>query len=169
MNKIILCTALFICAFIHPSIAQNKAVALTFNIALQDYYGLKNALATDKPEEASKLAIVLQQHVKEVPHTGFANDAQHKLWMDQSVVILQQLTELAAKNDLDGQRKNFREISNAFVSLTAELKVNAKKAFVQYCPMGKYTWLNEVKEVQNPFYGSKMYDCGEVKSTISKK
>lgn len=169
MNKIILCVALFICTLISPSIAQNKVVALKFNKALQDYYGLKNALATDKPEDATKIAKTLQLSIKDVPHTGFSTDAQHNLWMEQSVIIQQQLTELAAKNDLEGQRKNFREISTAFVTLTGELRVNAKKAFVQYCPMGKYTWLNETKEVQNPFYGSKMYDCGEVKSTISKK
>jgi len=35
--------------------------------------------------------------------------------------------------------------------------------------MGKYNWLNEVKAVQNPFYGSQMYDCGEVKETLAKK
>lgn len=169
MNKIILGVALFICAFISPSSAQNKVIALKFNIALQDYYGLKNALATDKPEDARKLAVVLQLSVKDVPHIGFASDMQHNLWMEQSVIIQKQLTELATNDDLERQRKNFREVSNAFVTLAAELKLNHKKAFVQYCPMGKYTWLNEVKDVQNPFYGSKMYDCGEVKSTISGK
>ncbi|RZJ80949.1 MAG: DUF3347 domain-containing protein [Flavobacterium sp.] len=35
--------------------------------------------------------------------------------------------------------------------------------------MAKKSWLNEVEAVQNPFYGSMMYDCGEVTETIAKK
>lgn len=169
MKKLVLAIAVIFCAFIKPVAAQNKVVAARFNQSLQDYYELKNALATDKPAEAAQLATTLQASIKEVPHQGFASDAQHQLWMQQSAIILPQLAELATKTDLDGQRKNFREISTAFVVLATELKLNTKKAFVQYCPMGKYTWLNEVKDVQNPFWGSKMYDCGEVKSTISRK
>jgi len=168
MNKIILCLSLLFCAAVQPSQAQNAAVSASFNKSLNGYYALKNALATDKPAEAQKIATALQAAVKSVPHTGFATDAQHHLWMEQSAILLQGSASLAAHPDLESQRKDFRGMSEAMVKLVTELKINAKNAFVQYCPMGKYTWVNEVKEVQNPFYGSQMYDCGEVKATIAK-
>lgn len=168
MKRIVLCLAL-LCAFVASSSAQDAAVSVKFNKSLESYYALKNALATDQPEAAQKLAASVVVAVKEVPHKGFATEAQHQLWMQESDLISQYGTELAATADLDAQRKAFREIGSAFVKLATEFKINNKKAFIQYCPMGKYTWLSEVKEVQNPFYGSKMYDCGEVKGTISKK
>jgi len=167
MKRIILIAALFISVFTQSSVAQKAGVATKFNKSLDSYYALKNALATDKPAEAVKLATILIAAVKAVPHTGFATDAQHHLWMEQSAIITEQSAALAAAPELEAQRKSFRPISDAFVKLATELKINSKTTYVQYCPMGKYTWLNEVKAVQNPFYGSQMYDCGEVKETIS--
>jgi hypothetical protein len=169
MKRIMMSIALMAFIFIQYAKAQDKTVAILFNKSLDSYYNLKNALAKDNPQEAQKLASLLQADLKAVPHKGFANNVQHELWMQQSSQMLQKLTELSSQSDLDSQRKSFKEISNAMVTLTTDLKVNHKKAYVQYCPMGKYTWLNEVKEVQNPFYGSKMYDCGEVKATISNR
>jgi len=169
MKKIILVAALFVCVSIQSLMAQNNAVATKFNKSLTSYYALKNALATDKPAEAEKLAANLIAAVKAVPHAGFATDAQHHLWMEQSAIIIDQSTVLAATADLPGQRKSFRAVSDAFVKLATELKINSKIVYVQYCPMGKYNWLNEVKAVQNPFYGSEMYDCGEVKETLTSK
>jgi hypothetical protein len=169
MKKIILIAALFIGVSIQPSVAQKTGVAVKFNKSLDSYYALKNALATDKPAEAGQLALALSAAVKAVPHTGFATDAQHHLWMEQSAVIMEQSAALAVAPELAAQRKTFRPISDAFVKLVTELKINTRIAYVQYCPMGRYTWLNEVKAVQNPFYGSQMYDCGEVKETIAGK
>jgi hypothetical protein len=169
MKRIILSIALLAISFMQYAGAQDKTLALSFNKSLGSYYNLKNALAKDNAEAAQKLASVLQADIKAVPHKGFATNAQHELWMQQSSQMQQKLTELSTQSDLDLQRKSFKEISNAMVTMATELKINDKKAYVQYCPMGKYTWLNEVKEVQNPFYGSKMYDCGEVKATISKR
>jgi len=169
MKRIILIAALFICVSVQSLMAQNAAVTTKFNKSLDSYYALKNALATDKPAEAEKLALNLVAAVKAVPHTGFATDAQHHLWMEQSAVIIEHSNVMAATADLAGQRKSFREVSDAFVKLAAELKINSKIAYIQFCPMGKYNWLNEVKAVQNPFYGSQMYDCGEVKETLAGK
>lgn len=169
MKRIILIAALLISVTVQSAMAQNAAVTTKFNKSLTSYYALKNALATDKPAEAEKMATALVAAVKAVPHAGFASDAQHHLWMEQSAVIIDQATVIAGTADLAGQRKSFRDVSDAFVKLATELKINNKVAYVQYCPMGKYNWLNEVKAVQNPFYGSQMYDCGEVKETLAGK
>lgn len=168
MNKIILGLALFLGAFVQPAFAQKVELSAKFNQSLKSYYALKNALATDKALEASQLANTLQLAVKEVPHQGFANEKMHQLWMKESGIIIQQAAELAKSKDLKSQRKNFEGISAAFIKLSTELKLNNQEVFVQYCPMGKFSWLNEVKQIQNPYYGSHMYDCGTVKDTLPK-
>ncbi|MBB5635465.1 Cu(I)/Ag(I) efflux system membrane fusion protein [Pedobacter cryoconitis] len=168
MKKVLLGLALFLVASLQPALAQKTSVAGQFNQSLKSYYALKNALATDKAEEAPKLALALQKAVKEVPHKSLANVQQHVLWMKESAVIQQKAVELAKTTDLKSQRKSFEGISTAFIKLTTELKLNTQEVFVQYCPMGKFSWLNEVKEIQNPYYGSQMYDCGTVKDTLEK-
>lgn len=168
MKTVLLGLALFLVASLQPALAQKASVSGKFNQSLKSYYALKNALATDKPEDAAKLAGELQLAVKEVPHKGFADAKQHVLWMKESAVIQQKAAELAKTKDLKSQRKSFEGISTAFITLAKELKLNNEDVFVQYCPMGKFSWLNEVREIQNPYYGSQMYDCGTVKDTLEK-
>ena len=168
MKQIIIVFALLCCAYNQPLMAQNKSLQSRFNQSLNHYYALKNALAADEPAEAAKLSTALLRSVKKVPHTGFASEVQHKLWMEESAKITQQCIKLGSTSDLKSQRKNFEQISAAFIRLTGELKLNETPAFVQYCPMGKNSWLNEVKTVQNPYYGLTMPDCGAVKETIVK-
>jgi hypothetical protein len=168
MKQILLGLALFLVAFIQPALAQKTSVSGKFNESLKSYYALKNALATDQSEDALKLAGELQLAVKAVPHKGFTDEQQHVLWMKESAVIQQKATELAKTKDLKNQRKSFEGISAAFITLAKELKLNNQEVFIQYCPMGKFSWLNEVKKIQNPYYGSQMYDCGTVKDTLEK-
>lgn len=169
MNKLILSAALLLSIFSQTVFAQDANVSSKFNKSLQGYYSLKNALAGDKTADAAKFAGALQTAVKEVPHKGFANEAQHQLWMKESAVILKQSAELAKHTDLKAQRENFKGISASFITLTKDLKINDAPVFVEYCPMVKSGWLNEVKAIQNPYYGSEMYDCGTVKETLDKK
>ena len=169
MNKLILTITLLSGVFIQTAFAQNAAVSKKFNKTLQGYYALKNALADDKADVAVKYAAALQAAVKEVPHKGFANEAQHQLWMKESAIILKETAELGKKTDLKAQRENFKGISNSFITLVKDLKVNDATVYVEYCPMVKSSWLNEVKAVQNPYYGSMMYDCGTVKETLDKQ
>ncbi|WP_052496422.1 DUF3347 domain-containing protein [Pedobacter lusitanus] len=168
MKQIILGFALLLIASLQPAFAQKTNVSGKFNQSLKSYYALKNALATDKSEEAPKLALALQKAVKDVPHQGFSGAEQHVLWMKESALIQQKAAELALSKDLESQRKSFGSISTSFIKLAQELKLNDQPVFVQYCPMGKFSWLNEVKEIQNPYYGSQMYDCGTVKDTLEK-
>jgi len=169
MKKIILCIALVLGAYIQPSMAQTNNLSVKFNQSLQRYYALKNALAADKAEEAAKAASALALAIKEVPHKGFTTDAQHQFWMKESKQILAQTAVLGESTDLKVQRKSFEGISASMIRLAEELKLNTTAAYVQYCPMGKFSWLNEVKAIQNPYYGSEMFDCGTIKETIANK
>lgn len=169
MKTIILSIVLFMGVYVQQTTAQDKNVKAKFNQTLDSYYALKNALATDKEDAARTAAVALQAAVKAVPHKGFANDTQHQLWMEQSGLINTAVAELVKADGIKNQRTSFKGISNAIVKLAEELKLNTKEAYVQYCPMVKASWLNEVKAVQNPYYGSMMYDCGSVKSTIAGK
>ena len=44
-------------------------------------------------------------------------------------------------------------------------KVN-QPVYYQYCPMKKAYWLSKEEKVINPYFGSAMLTCGEVKQVI---
>jgi hypothetical protein len=47
----------------------------------------------------------------------------------------------------------------------------SQKLYQAYCPMYNNNkgaqWLSVTKEIKNPYYGSKMMDCGEVQREIN--
>jgi Cu(I)/Ag(I) efflux system membrane fusion protein len=56
------------------------------------------------------------------------------------------------------------------VGLVTSFKLSSGELFVLYCPMANNNkgadWLSASSEVQNPYYGSAMLNCGELKSTL---
>ena len=68
-------------------------------------------------------------------------------------------------------RENFSQISSLFYrELSASAKNMKKPVYRFFCPMafnnkGAY-WLQADKQTQNPYFGSVMPKCGELKETI---
>lgn len=144
--------------------AQSKT-DVAFNQVLTAYYDLKNALATDKKEIAIEKAKVLSAKVTAVPHKDIAAE-QHKLWMDQAAIIKRKTAELAAGSNIKEQRKSFEGISYAMIKVIKSTKFNTNTVYIQHCPMAKASWLNEKENIENPYYGKMMFDCGEVSETL---
>jgi hypothetical protein len=78
--------------------------------------------------------------------------------------------EIGSSNDIKEQRLKFLKLSSDIIPMVKNTKLTSGSIFVLYCPManqgnGGY-WLSSSKEVQNPYYGDEMLDCGEVKEEI---
>ena len=166
MKKIFLMIAV-ISATILTAKAQTPAKK-EFGKTLQAYFDTKNALATDNVAKASVGAKNLLATLTAFPVKTLTT-AQQAEWKKQSEELKKYATPIVAEKDLKAQRKSFENVSSAMIKLVKAVGLNSNEIYVQYCPMVKRSWLNEVEDVQNPFYGSKMYDCGEVTETIAKK
>lgn len=76
--------------------------------------------------------------------------------------VAKQADALAAAKDLKAARAAFKPLSDSLIKYLADHKV--KGAYVEvYCPMAKASWLQADKNVKNPYMGSDMSSCGEVK------
>lgn len=139
-----------------------------FGKTLQAYFETKNALATDHVAKAGVGAKNLLASLTAFPVKSLSATQQAE-WKKQSEELKKYAAPIVAEKDLKAQRKNFENVSSAMIKLVKAVNLNSSDVYVQYCPMVKRSWLNEVEAVQNPFYGSKMYDCGEVTETIAKK
>ena len=147
--------------------AQSKTDA-SFNQLLSTYYEVKNALAADKKELAVQKAKTLSAKVDAVPHKDLPA-TQHTLWMEQAKIVKAKATELASGKDIKAQRKAFEGISYSMIKTIRNIKFNNTTVYIQHCPMAKASWLNEKEAIENPYYGSMMFDCGDVTETIKAK
>ena len=148
--------------------AQSVVAKREFNNTLKVYFEAKNALAKDDAKLANASAINLIKNIDEFPVRTLST-AQQALWKTESEVIKKAALAISTEKGIKEQRKSFWPLSSAMLKLAKEFNLNSADVYVQYCPMAKKSWLNEVSAVQNPFYGSMMYDCGEVTETLTKK
>lgn len=131
------------------------------------YLSIKNALVDDDSKKAAEGGKMML--------TAFSNfdmnklsESQHKEYMD----ILEDAKEHAehiSDSPIDHQREHFENLSTDLNDLITLVGTN-KTLYVTFCPMYNKkgaTWLSETETIKNPYLGSKMLSCGEVKSKIN--
>lgn len=122
--------------------------------AYKQYSKLQNALVNTNATNAAAVASDLALSLKNLGREGEVMEAVEKV---------------VDSRDIKVQRKQF-------VIITAEMEKVLDKAlasgtiYKMYCPMasrntGAY-WLSSDNQVQNPYFGNKMYRCGRVDSAI---
>lgn len=78
-------------------------------------------------------------------------------------------TSISETSDIKAQRDHFKYLSSHLINAVQLFGVN-EKVYVEFCPMadnnnGAY-WLSKEEKVINPYFGSAMLTCGEVKQVI---
>jgi len=135
---------------------------------LEAYFEIKNGLVADSKENAAKGATAL-----EAAFLGFdmskLTDETHKKYM-KIVEKAKEHTTHIIEGDIEYQRENFENLTTNVTDLISLLGTD-KVIYRDFCPMannnkGAY-WLSEVKEIRNPYFGSKMMTCGSVKKQFN--
>lgn len=135
----------------------------TVDDVLSAYFAVKNALAND--EKATAQATELYKNLKSFSIKQL-NSKQQQVWNAHSASVIKAIQPMLNASSIKEQRELFKEVSVLITKCLKEMKITNGKIFVQYCPMAKAGWLNEVEAIQNPYYGSMMFDCGENKEKI---
>lgn len=148
--------------------AQSEVAKREFNNTLKAYFEAKNAFAKDDGIKAKQQIKALVEVIDNFP-VKTLNAEQSALWKAETETIKKSAVAITEQEQLKDQRNSFWAVSTAMIKLAQAYQLNKETIYVQYCPMAKKSWLNEVEAIQNPFYGSKMYACGDVTATIAKK
>lgn len=142
-----------------PVVHEPAALQAEFKTPLiadvyKNYIAIKSGLVNSdaaKTQEAAKALLVVTQKME--GHDAFKTTA----------------TKLAKTSDLKKQRAVFQSLTDEMKTL-AESDLSSGKLYYQFCPMafgGKGgSWLSNVKEIMNPYYGDAMLHCGEVRETL---
>ncbi len=135
---------------------------------IDSYLQIKNALVKDSNDGAAEGGKALLTAFSEFDMSGLTED-QHKEYME----ILEDAKEQAehiVKSPIDHQREHFEVLSTDINDLIALVGTD-KTLYQDFCPMANdgngAIWLSEIKDIKNPFYGSKMLKCGKVQKQIN--
>ena len=126
------------------------------NLAIDAYLPVADLLAHDKPSEALAKSPALQAALSEIP-----NDTVVAAAKELSEANDEQALKSALKVVTDSLRDIIREGSNDQLG----------ELYLVHCPMAFQNagadWLSRLPKVENPYYGSRMFSCGDVTETLS--
>jgi len=134
-------------------------------VVLNQYCSVKNSLVAG---DAAKAGTAATEFVKSVNlvETKALPAAEQKVFQSLQAKLLADAGSIAASKDISKQRETFASLSNSMISLAKASKITDGAIYVDYCPMKKSSWLSDEKAIKNPYYGSAMLTCGNVKETI---
>ncbi len=79
--------------------------------------------------------------------------------------ILDRVSQMRDK-DIKVQRDIFKSLSAKMIELMRLRPPLGMTLYAVTCPMAKADWLSDADKVENPYYGSEMFECGHVTGEI---
>lgn len=136
---------------------------------LTGYINLKNSLAADNAKAAAKSGKEILDALSKFDVSALTPD-QKRVFLSLAGDIKENSEHINEHaDDIAHQREHFEMLSKDMYDVTKSIDTD-KTLYLDSCPMydaGKGTWLSEMKEIRNPYFGKKMETCGAIKETIS--
>ncbi len=158
----------------HSSLSKTISIGFKAKEELKplysNYFKLKNALVDDNLENAITASKEMNIALSKINMTVFKDEA-HNVWMKHSSALGKELRKANSTNEIGNMRVLFKNISDQMVMLIKTFGAIDQPVFVNYCPMANNDkgaeWLSTEREIKNPYFGSSMLKCGEVKQEIN--
>tara|TARA_R110002074_G_scaffold61561_1_gene148726 strand:+ start:2731 stop:3363 length:633 start_codon:yes stop_codon:yes gene_type:complete len=136
-------------------------------VILNDYFNLKDALVSDDNAKAKELGATLVISLNNLDISSNYSDTQ-KADLKDIIEDAVEHAEHISESPMEHQREHFKILSKDVTDMVA-ITGTANTLYEQFCPMydGGSAWLSRSKEILNPYYGSKMLNCGKVQKEIN--
>ena len=138
------------------------------NTIIDNYLQLKNALVADDQEAAAQAGGKLVDEFENFDKSNYSSEEQQEL--TDIIEDAKEHAEHIAESAIDHQREHFDILSKDVIDMIAITGTN-KKLYQDFCPMYNNNkgaqWLSATKEIKNPYFGSKMIDCGNIQKEIN--
>ncbi len=151
------------------SALNNQETSMVIHI-IQDYYTLSDAFIEEDMAKVIAGTQTLRTStsiLKKVLSTDTLRPNYNTL-LDPLMVSIEEVAK--AQNDIEYKRIPFSGLSNHVYELLQSIELSGTTIYHQYCPMafndkGAY-WLSPYEDIQNPYFGKKMLECGETEDRI---
>ena len=138
------------------------------NAIIDNYLQIKNALVADDQETAAQAGGKLVGKFEDFDQSNYSSEEQQEL--ADIIEDAKEHAEHIAESAIDHQREHFDILSKDVIDMIAITGTN-KKLYQDFCPMYNNNkgaqWLSASKEIKNPYFGSKMMDCGKIQKEIN--
>ena len=132
------------------------------------YFNLKDYLVQDNFDKAFQSGMDMNKALDNIS-MGIFNGEAHIIWLKYQPTLKNNLQHIDQMKSIDDLRNAFIGISSAMIALSESFGSLNGEVYVQHCPMADNhkgaDWLSKEKDIKNPYYGSAMLSCGEVKGT----
>jgi Cu(I)/Ag(I) efflux system membrane fusion protein len=138
---------------------------------LQAYYNMKDAFVKSDTILVNKEAQVFTEKIMKIETNNIKADAAIvELAGQLKQTLATETNHLIAAKELENKRKVFQVVSDQLFDLLRTIGYQGSKVYQQFCPMAfdnnGAAWLSSSSEIVNPYFGSKMLHCGEVRDSI---
>jgi hypothetical protein len=146
-------------------------VAAGLKTVVDHYLHVKNALVNNSGGEAASGGKAMAEAIAKVDKSLLT--AEQKKVYDDIEDDLKEHAEHIGKNrgDIKHQREHFVMMSEDVYDLVKAFG-GGQPLYHDHCPMANDNkgamWLNETREVKNPYFGGKMNECVKVQEVIKK-
>jgi membrane fusion protein, copper/silver efflux system len=134
-----------------------------------DYLDAQAGLTMDDAEEAKAAARALSSTVRGVDMT-LVTGPGHVAWMSLASRLREAAHATADAGSVDEARAGFEALSSAILDLERQFGHREGVLHEAFCPMAfdnkGASWLQEGEEIKNPYMGSSMPRCGEIRATF---
>ncbi len=133
------------------------ATATPLQVVWWNYDAMRTRLAADDGSDAPRYATALASAAS----AAAKSDGPAQATLASLAVAAQQLAQAPPVN-LGSTRLAFAEVSKHMVALMVADPSLQKGRFIFECPMAKtfQKWVQTTPQLRNPYFGSKMLDCG---------
>lgn len=137
---------------------------------IMTYLQLKNALSQDNDKDAADAGKNLAQAISTLDKASLS-EGQSKTFAAIADDAKEHAEHIGANaGNIKHQREHFETLSQDIYELVKAGGSGGQKLYFDHCPMyneGKGgNWISETKEIQNPYLGKSMPDCGTVKEEL---
>lgn len=141
-------------------------VHTSFDGMLKDYFKLQVALAEDDFKKAKTAAATLQK----ISDPGTLEDDAAVAFADLKNRIEESVSQLVSAEDLKAARVPFEPLTLAMEEMVRRFGTKDLPVYRAHCPMAFSNkgadWLQENKDILNPYFGDAMLKCGEIKERL---
>lgn len=130
----------------------------------QTYLDLEKALVAGDSKAAAIKLTELSKAISTLEEEKVSKETTKQMQLIQTAI-----SASLKSNSLEGFRAKFSAISNALITISKSNNLWKNKLYIVYCPMKEASWITDINEVANPYYGKAMLKCGSITSTIAPK
>ena len=136
-----------------------------FTTVLAAYFELKDAFVNSNVERAKAEAYKTLQQVESLKISNLgAMETQH---LNKVKSMLEAISE---NENIENQRDHFIVLSENMIAFASNLDTLEEEIYLQHCPMANSNkgadWLSLSKNIENPYYGEAMLNCGDTTKTL---